>query len=350
MNLSSRIYIAGHRGMVGSAILRYLQQAGYSNLITASSAEVDLRNQQQVQEFFALHKPEYVFLAAAKVGGIMANNTYKAEFIYDNLMIAANVIEAAYRNNCTKLLNLGSSCIYPKFAPQPLTEDALLSGALEPTNEPYAIAKIAAVKLCRYYNEQYGTNYCSLMPTNLYGPNDNYNLETSHVLPALIRKIILASYLHTGAIENIRRDFQRYDVGFGIKRTSTLSDEDIRATLTQVGISEHSVRLWGTGKVYREFLHADDLAHAAVYFMQHINAAEAGEIVNIGTGTDITIRALAEQIASIVGYKGTLDFDATKPDGTPRKLLNVQRATSLGWTAGISLEEGLRQVIAHYAE
>lgn len=338
--------------MVGSAIVRHLQRDGYTNIITASSKELDLRNQQQTQDFFAQQQPEYVFLAAAKVGGIMANNTYKAEFIYDNLMIAANVIESAYRNNCTKLVNLGSSCIYPKFATQPLTEDSLLSGILEPTNEPYAIAKIAAIKLCRYYNEQYGTKYLSLMPTNLYGPNDNYNLETSHVLPALIHKIVLAEYLHQGAMEKIRRDIQCHDLGFGITRASvqsnSLSDDEILRALAGFGISENSVTLWGTGNVYREFLHADDVADAAVYFMQNINANDAGEIVNIGTGRDITIRALAEQIESIVGYSGSLNFDATKPDGTPRKLMDVQRATALGWQARIPLEQGLRSVIDEY--
>jgi len=348
MNQTSRVYVAGHRGMVGSAIVRCLQQAGFSNIITAASNQLDLRNQQQTSDFFTAHKPEFVFLAAAKVGGIMANNTYKAEFIYDNMMIAANVVEQAHRTNCKKLVNLGSSCIYPKFATQPLTEDSLLTGILEPTNEAYAIAKIAAIKLCRYYNEQYGTDYLSLMPTNLYGPNDNYNLETSHVLPALIRKIILARYLHQGAIDKIRSDIKRHDLGYGMIRTSLLTDDEVVSALTRFGITNDTVTLWGTGNVYREFLHADDVADAAVYFMQNVSANSAGEIVNIGTGTDITIRVLAELIQHIVGYEGSLNFDASKPDGTPRKLMDVQKATSLGWQARIPLEQGLRTVIEEY--
>lgn len=348
MHQTSRVYVAGHRGMVGSAILRRLQAEGFTNIITATSAQLDLRNQQQTAEFFATHKPEYVFLAAAKVGGIMANNTYKADFIYDNIMIAANVIEQAYRNACTKLVNLGSSCIYPKFAAQPLTEDSLLTGALEPTNEPYAIAKIAAIKLCRYYNEQHGTDYLSLMPTNLYGPNDNYNLETSHVLPALVRKIVLAGYLNQGNFDAIRNDITTYNLGFGITASAATTNADIIQLLERFGITQTQVILWGTGNVYREFLHADDVADAALYFMRTTPAHTAGEIVNIGTGTDITIRQLAELIAQLVGYNGTLQFDSTKPDGTPRKLMDVQRATRLGWQARIPLESGLRSVIEEY--
>ncbi|MBX7154925.1 MAG: GDP-L-fucose synthase [Bacteriodetes bacterium] len=348
MHQTSRVYVAGHRGMVGSAILRRLQAEGFTNIITATSAQLDLRNQQQTAEFFATHKPEYVFLAAAKVGGIMANNTYKADFIYDNIMIAANVIEQAYRNTCTKLVNLGSSCIYPKFAAQPLTEDSLLTGALEPTNEPYAIAKIAAIKLCRYYNEQHGTDYLSLMPTNLYGPNDNYNLDTSHVLPALVRKIVLAGYLNQGNFDAIRNDITTYNLGFGITASAATTNADIIQLLERFGITQTQVILWGTGNVYREFLHADDVADAALHFMRNIPANTAGEIVNIGTGTDITIRQLAELIAQLVGYNGTLQFDTTKPDGTPRKLMDVQRATRLGWQARISLESGLRSIIEEY--
>ncbi|TXB63819.1 GDP-L-fucose synthase [Phaeodactylibacter luteus] len=300
MNINDKIYIAGHRGMVGSAISRKLKTEGYSNIITRTSKELDLRNQAAVNEFFAQEKPTHVFLAAAKVGGILANNTYRGEFLYDNLMIQNNVINAAKDNGVEKLMFLGSSCIYPKMAPQPLKEDYLLTGELEPTNEPYAIAKIAGIKLCDAYRHQYGCNYISVMPTNLYGPNDNYDLEKSHVLPALIRKFHEAK-----------------------KR------------------GDEAVTIWGTGSPKREFLHVDDLADACYYLMQTYN--EPG-LVNIGTGEDIPIKDLALLIKDIVGFEGQLEHDLSKPDGTPRKLMDVSKLKAAGWTARIGLREGIERV------
>lgn len=292
--------MAGHRGMVGSAILRALKGAGYHKIITRNSSELDLTDQQSVRRFFAEEKPEYVFLAAAKVGGIHANNVYRAEFIYNNLMIEANVIHASHAHAVTKLLFLGSSCIYPKMASQPLTEESLLTGQLEPTNEPYAIAKIAGIKLCEAYRDQYGDNFISAMPTNLYGPNDNYDLQNSHVLPALIRKF------HNAKITG-----------------------------------EPSVTLWGTGSPMREFLHVDDLAEACLFLMLHYNEKP---FVNIGTGSDVTIRQLAELIQEITGFEGRIEWDSSKPDGTPRKLMNVDRIHALGWQHSIALEKGVRAV------
>lgn len=300
MQKDSKIFVAGSRGMVGSAIVRRLQKEGFTNLILKTSKELDLRNQKQVEEFFAKEKPEYVFLAAAKVGGILANNTYRAEFIYDNLMIQNNVIHQAYVNNVKKLMFLGSSCIYPKLAPQPLKEESLLTGLLEYTNEPYAIAKIAGIKMCEAYRDQYGCNFISVMPTNLYGPNDNYDLNNSHVLPALIRKF------HTAKKEG-----------------------------------QKTVEIWGTGSPKREFLHVDDLADACYFLMQHYN--EKG-FVNIGVGDDITIKDLALLVKKIVGFEGELVFDTSKPDGTPRKLMDVSRLNNLGWKAKISLEDGIASV------
>ncbi|MDE3235842.1 MAG: GDP-L-fucose synthase [Bacteroidota bacterium] len=300
MNKQSKIYIAGHRGMVGSAMERKLRKEGFTNIITQTSKELDLRNQQAVNDFFGQHKPDYVVLAAAKVGGIVANNTYRAEFIYDNLMMEANIIHASYLTGVQKLLFLGSSCIYPKLAPQPLKEDYLLSGYLEPTNQPYAIAKIAGIELCDSYRAQYGCNFISAMPTNLYGPNDNYDLEKSHVLPALLRKFITA---------------KRKNAPF--------------------------VELWGTGSPRREFLHVDDLADACYYLLQHYN--EKG-LVNVGWGTDVTILELAELVKKTVGYEGEIKFDTSKPDGTPRKLMDVTKLNSFGWKASITLEEGIRRV------
>ncbi|MGA0557762.1 GDP-L-fucose synthase [Larkinella sp. VNQ87] len=297
MHKNSRIYVAGHRGMVGSAITRCLHNKGYHNVITRTSSELDLRNQAAVADFFAEEKPDYVFLAAAKVGGIWANNIYRADFLYDNLLIEANIIHSAYRHQVDKLLFLGSSCIYPKLAPQPLKEEYLLSGYLEPTNEPYAIAKIAGIKLCEAYRSQYGCNFISAMPTNLYGPNDNYDLQGSHVLPALIRKF------HEAKIEN-----------------------------------QPFVEVWGTGSPRREFLHADDLADACVFLMETYND-EA--FVNIGTGEDVTIRALAELVKETVGYEGELRWNTDKPDGTPRKLMDVSRLHQLGWQHRIELTEGI---------
>ncbi len=304
MEQAAKIYIAGHRGMVGSGLERKLRKEGYNNIVTKASKELDLRNQQAVNDFFQKEKPAYVILAAAKVGGIHANNIYRAEFIYDNLMIEANIIHAAYLNKVTKLLFLGSSCIYPKMAPQPLKEEYLLSGYLEQTNQPYAIAKIAGIEMCDSYRAQYGCNFISAMPTNLYGTNDNYHPENSHVLPALIRRIVLA------------------------KKNN-----------------ESTVIIWGTGTPRREFLHVDDLADACYFLLQNYN--ERG-LVNIGCGTDISIKELAELIVSAVGYKGQLVFDTTKLDGTPRKLMDTNKINSLGWFSKIKLEEGISKTIIEF--
>ncbi len=304
MEKTAKIYIAGHTGMVGSAILRRLQAAGYGNFALRTSRELDLRNQTEVREFFRREKPEYVFLAAAKVGGILANNTYRAEFLYDNLMIEANIIQAAWQNEVKKLLFLGSSCIYPKMAPQPLKEEYLLTGLLEPTNEPYAIAKIAGIKLCDAYRAQYGCNFISVMPTNLYGPNDNYHPENSHVLPSLIRKF-----------HEAKRDGAPF------------------------------VTLWGTGSPLREFLHVDDLADACYFLMERYD--EPG-FVNIGVGEDLSILELAQLVRRIVGYTGDIRHDLSKPDGTPRKLMDVNKLTALGWKAKIGLEEGITSVYKEY--
>ncbi|HCY46304.1 MAG TPA: GDP-fucose synthetase [Flavobacteriales bacterium] len=303
-NTSGKIYIAGHNGMVGSAIHRGLLKKGYTNIVTRSSKELDLRNQNDVNDFFKSEKPDFVFLAAAKVGGILANSTYRAEFLYDNLMIQTNIIHASYTHKVSKLLFLGSSCIYPKMAKQPLREEALLTGELEPTNEPYAIAKIAGIKMCEAYRDQYGVNFISAMPTNLYGPNDNYDLKSSHVLPALLRKF------HEAKVS---------------------------------GDSE--VQCWGTGSPMREFLHVDDLAAGCLHLML---TYDQKEFVNIGTGTDVTIKELAETIASIVGYNGELVWDSTKPDGTPRKLMDVSRIHASGWKHEIDLKEGIEQVYKEF--
>ena len=300
MEKSAKIYVAGHNGMVGSAIVRKLRAEGFENIITRSSKELDLRNQQAVADFFAVEKPDYVFLAAAKVGGILANNIYRADFLFENLMIQNNVIHSAYVNKVEKLMFLGSSCIYPKLAPQPLKEDYLLTGELERTNEPYAIAKIAGIKLCDAYRAQYGCNFISVMPTNLYGPNDNYDLNNSHVLPALIRKVITA------------------------KNTQ-----------------QPTVTIWGTGTPKREFLYVDDLADACFYLMETYN--EPG-LVNIGVGNDVSILGLAELVVKIVGFEGQIVTDTTKPDGTPRKLMDVSKLNAQGWKAKITLAEGIEKV------
>ena len=343
MDTTSKIYVAGHLGLVGSAILRALQERGFRNLCVKISKELDLRRQQDTEDFFKKERPEYVFLAAAKVGGILANSTYKAEFIYDNIAIEANIIQASYKTSVKKLLNLGSSCIYPKYSPQPMKEDYLLTGSLEPTNEPYAIAKIAAIKLCRYYNEQYGTNYMSVMPTNLYGPHDNFNLETAHVLPALIRKFHLAMLLKGKKNDEIKKDIQRFSLGFKLDLSL-----DIDLNLAKLGITHEAVTLWGTGEPYREFLYVDDLADACDFLMENRNTGELGEFVNIGKGEDIRIKELAPLIKRIVGFEGEIRYDPLKPDGTPRKLLDISRMKSLGWEPKTSLEEGIRKTYEWY--
>ena len=306
MEKQDKIYIAGHRGMVGSAIKRKLESEGFKNLVYKTSDELDLRNQQDVHDFFEKEKPAFVFLAAAKVGGIMANDTFRADFLYENLMIESNIIHAAWKTNVKKLMFLGSSCIYPRMAPQPLKEEYLLTGLLEHTNEPYAIAKIAGIKLCDAFRAQYGCNYISVMPTNLYGPNDNYDLKNSHVLPALIRKF------HEAKLNN-----------------------------------EPFVTIWGSGEPKREFLHVDDLAEACVFLINHFD--EAG-LVNVGTGTDLSILELAKLVARITGYTGSIQKDISKPDGTPRKLMDVSKINAMGWKARITLEEGIRMVYGDYKE
>ncbi|OYU67374.1 MAG: GDP-fucose synthetase [Cytophagaceae bacterium BCCC1] len=304
MEISDKIYVAGHNGMVGSAIVRKLKSLGFTNFLLRTSKELDLRNQTEVFDFLQTEKPDYVFLAAAKVGGIVANNTYRGQFLYENLQIQNNVIHGSYLAGVKKLMFLGSSCIYPKLAPQPLKEDYLLTGLLEPTNEPYAIAKIAGIKMCEAYRDQYGCNYISVMPTNLYGPNDNYDLNNSHVLPAMIRKF------HEAKLEN-----------------------------------KPSVELWGTGSPMREFLHANDLAEACVYLMENYNDST---LVNIGTGVDVTIKELAETIKNEVGYEGEIVWNTEKPDGTPRKLMDVSKLNGLGWKHSIELKDGIAMVYNEY--
>ena len=349
MEKNSKIYLAGHDGLVGSAFLRRLKEHGYTNIVYRTIKELDLRRQSDAERFIENEKPEYVILAAAKVGGILANSTYKAEFIYDNIMIASNVINASYRSGVKKLLNLGSSCIYPKLAPQPLKEEYLLTSGLEPTNEPYAIAKIAAIKLCRYYNEQYGTNYISVMPTNMYGPNDNFNLETSHVLPAMIRKFHLAKLFSENNIKGILSDFSKYRLGSGLDDAlKEGSLESVRKILSQLGIESDSITLWGTGKPYREFFYVDDMVNASIFLMNHCEYKDIGELINLGTGKDITIQGLAELIKDIIGYKGKILFDESKPDGTPKKQLDVSRISSLGWKPKYGLEEGVKALYAWY--
>ena len=342
MDRNAKIYVAGHKGLVGSAMIRMLQSKGYANLLTRSLEDLDLKNQQAVMDFFQTERPEYVFLAAAKVGGILANSTFKAEFIYDNLVIATNVIEASYRSGIKKLLNLGSSCIFPKLAEQPLKESSLLTGLLEPTNEPYAIAKIAAIKLCRYYNEQYGTNFISVMPTNLYGPGDNFDLQTSHVLPALTRKFHLAKLLTGRKFTEIRDDIRKRQIGFGLTLDRSASDAQAEQVLASIGIKPNAVTLWGTGSPFREFLFVNDLAEACVFLMETYDAKNIGEFVNIGFGTDVTIRELASTVSSVVGFPGEILFDSSKPDGTPRKLLDSGRINELGWRPRTALAVGIR--------
>lgn len=307
MNKGAKIYVAGHKGLVGSAVKRRLESEGYGNLVFRAHAELDLTRQAEVEDFFSAEKPEYVFLCAAKVGGIMANSTYQAEFIYQNIMISTNIIHSSCRAGVKKLLNLGSSCIYPKNAPQPLKEEYLLTGALEPTNEAYAIAKIAAMKMCRYFGEQFGADFFSVMPSNLYGPGDNFDLQDSHVLPALIRRFHEAK--EAGA---------------------------------------PFVTLWGTGTPLREFLYVDDLADACVHVMQNFHAEDVGEFVNIGSGSDLSIKELAELIAKIVGYRGEINWDSTKPDGMAKKLLDVSRINSMGWKAHTELREGIEKTYEWY--
>ncbi len=342
MDRNSKVYIAGHIGLVGSSILRKLTQEGFNNLVYKRSRELDLKRQKDTEDFFFSEKPDYVFLSAAKAGGILANSTYSAEFIYNNLSIALNVIHSSYKSGVKKLLNLGSSCIYPKLAPQPMKEEYLLSGSLEPTNEAYAVAKISAIKLCRYYNEQYGTNYISVMPTNLYGPNDNYNLETAHVIPALLRKFHLGKLLMKKDFGLIVKDIKTRPLGFNLDNEINLEDEkSIEHILNKAGIFNDHILLWGTGEVYREFLYVDDLSDACLFLMNNYDYNDIGELINIGTGEDIKLKDLALLIKQIAGYEGGIKHDASKPDGTARKLLDVGRLKALGWEAKTTIENGL---------
>jgi len=358
VNKESKIYIAGHRGLVGSAIVNNLKDKGYTNVIGKTHTELDLLDQEAVKTFFETEKPEYVFLAAAKVGGIVANNTYRADFIYENLQIQNNIIHQSYKNNVKKLMFLGSTCIYPKNAPQPMPEDCLLTDTLEYTNEPYAISKIAGIKMCESYNLQYGTNYISVMPTNLYGPNDNFDLEKSHVLPALIRKIHCAKLLNERKYDEVVKDLNVKDI------------EEAKTYLANFGVDENRVEIWGSGRPMREFLWSEDMADACVFLMENrefkdtytavdgsnttctSNEVKNQEIrnthINIGTGVDISIKALAETIKEIVGFKGELYFNANKPDGTMKKLTDVSKLHGLGWEHKVKLHEGIEKMYTWY--
>lgn len=350
MDKNSKIYIAGHNGMVGSAIKRNLESNGFSNIITRSKEQLNLLSEESVASFFAQEKPEYVVLAAAKVGGIVANNTYRAQFIYENLMIQNHVIHQSYLNGVKKLLFLGSSCIYPRMAEQPMREDALLTGILESTNEPYAIAKIAGIKMCEAYHAQYGCNFISIMPTNLYGQNDNYDLEKSHVLPALIRKMYLGKCLMENAWDKLRADLNKLPIE-GIN--GSFGDDEILKILEKYGISsinnKVSITLWGTGSPMREFLHVDDMAASSIFLLMNYDAPDTTPShVNAGCGEDLSIKELSEIVQKTVGYSGEIIWDSTKPDGTPRKLMDVSKLKSLGWEPKISLEEGIRRVVSVY--
>ncbi|QAV33769.1 GDP-L-fucose synthase family protein [Fervidobacterium changbaicum] len=365
-----RILVCGGTGLVGSSILAMLVKKGYTDLHATYMSrsprnfrnvtwhKVDLRNQAETEELFANIKPDHVYLAAAKVGGMLANTTYKAEFIYDNLAIALNVINSARKFQAERLISIGSATVYPEFAPQPIKEEYLLTGLLDPTKEPYAVAKISAAKLVRYYNEQYKTNYMSVMPTNLYGPNDNFNLETSHVLPALIRKFHLASLLEKNDIEGIKKDFRATPIGFGLDaQVDYESEESLLNALAKIGITKTNgqviVTVWGTGEAYREFLYSEDLADACVYLMEKVDAEEIRRLspdyfVNVGTGVDIKLKDLVEMVKQVTGFSGTVVYDAAKPEGTPRRLLDVSKINALGWKAKTDLEAGIKIVYEAY--
>lgn len=351
MDKNSKIYIAGHRGLVGSAIMRHLQSEGYSNIVIRTSKELDLTNQADTLAFFEREKPDYVFLAAAKVGGIMANNTYPADFIYINTMIDTNIIHSAYLTGVKKLLNLGSSCIYPRLAPQPMREEYLLSSDLEKTNEAYAIAKIAAIKMCRYYNKQYGTNFISVMPTNQYGIGDNFNMETAHLLPMVLRRFHLAKLLAAEDFESIRKDLKRYKLGWDIDGKIDYNDNfSLEWALGQIGAYRDKVVMWGDGSVYRELMSSEDLADACVYLMKNKDYKEIGEFVNITNGDDILLKELFEIVKKIVGFNGRIEYDASKPNGTPRKMMDAERIKTLGWQPKIGLEQGIYDFYTWYCK
>ncbi len=347
MNKDDLIYVAGHRGLVGSAIHRLLQERGFQRILTCTHTELDLTRQEQVERFFETHRPAYVLLAAARVGGIGANWSFPAQFIYDNLAIALNVIHSAWRFGVRRLLNLGSSCIYPKLAPQPLREEYLLTGPLEPANEAYAVAKIAALKMCRHYNKQYGTEFFSLMPTNLYGPNDNFDFESSHVLPALIRKMHIAKLLRAGDFDGVRKDLSRWRAAAGQEEES---QAQLTGRLQTYGITAERVTVWGTGTPLREFMHVSDLAEACLLLMGEKQASAIEDFVNVGTGKDLTVASLAEMTRGVVGWAGEVVFDPTKPDGTPRKLLDVSRIFELGWRPKVALKKGIARTYQWYLD
>ena len=356
MDFQSKIYIAGHNGLVGSAIYKQLRLKGFNNIVIKSHSELDLINQKSVAEFFEKEKPEYVFLAAAKVGGIIANNKFRADFIYENLMIQSNVIHLSYLHKVKKLLFLGSTCIYPKESPQPMKEECLMTSELEYTNEPYAVAKIAGIKMCESYNLQYDTNFLSVMPTNLYGPNDNFHLENSHVLPALIRKLHLAKCLQEEDWNAIRLDFKKNPIK---SYTDESTNSEISILLSAYGIKRNTVEIWGTGNPRREFLWSEDMADACIFLMQNVNFKDSFEKkkeeirnthINIGTGEDISIKELAQKVSKVVGFNGSLVFNTSKPDGTMKKLTDVSKLRNLGWRYRVSLNEGIERMYATYAE
>ncbi len=349
MEKSAKIYVAGHHGLAGSALVRKLKAQGYSNIIFKRSHELNLCRQAEVETFFEDIRPDYVFLCAAKVGGILANSRYPADFIYDNLMISTNVIHASYKYKVKKLLNMGSSCIYPKLAPQPMKEEYLLTSELEATNEAYAIAKISAIKLCRYYNEQYGTNFISVMPTNQYGIGDNFNMETAHLLPMVMRRFHLAKLLANNDFPTIKKDLQRYKLGWGLDEEINFNDEQsIETTLAKIGAYKDKVVMWGDGSVYRELMSSDDLADACVYLMQNKNYKDIGEFVNVTNGTDVMLKDLFEIVKKIIAFDGSIEYDTSKPNGTFRKLMDATKIEQLGWKASISLEKGIDEFYEWY--
>lgn len=349
MDKKDKIYVAGHNGLIGSAIIRELQSKGFTNLLTRKSVELDLTDQALTMAFFKKEKPDYVFLAAAKVGGIMANKTYPANFIYDNLMISTNVIDAAYKVEVKKLLNLGSSCIYPKLAPQPMKEEHLLTSELEKTNEAYAIAKIVAIKLCHYYNEQYGTNFISAMPTNQYGIGDNFNMETAHLLPMVMRRLHLAKLLSQNDFENIRKDLMRYKLGWNLDNNLNMeNNQSIEKALNAVGAFRDKVILWGDGSVYRELMFSEDMANACVYLMQNKDYRDIGEFVNITSGDDIQLKDLFKLIKQVVGFSGLIEYDTSKPNGTPRKMMDSTLINALGWEPNININQGIKSFYEWY--
>jgi GDP-L-fucose synthase len=343
MQKDSKIYVAGHMGLVGSAVVRNLQNKGYNNLLLKTHKELDLLNQQNVLEFFEKEKPNYVFLCAAKVGGIVGNNTYPADFIYQNLMISANIIHSSYLVGVQKLLNMGSTCIYPKMAQQPIKEEYLLTGTLEPTNESYAIAKISAIKMCNAYNKQYGTNFISVMPQNQYGINDNFNMQSAHLLPMVIRRFELSKLLFENNFEKIRENLQRDKLGWGLdEKIDFTSEISLEKTLNEVGAYRDKVVMWGDGSVYRELMCSDDTADCCVYLMENKNSKDIGEFVNITNGTDIQLKELFLIVKDIVNFNGRIEYDTTKPNGTPRKLVDDTKLKQLGWESKIKLKDGIK--------